>query len=32
MTTSRLSPYLRNCAVGGLVALLAGFLSGFLSA
>ena len=28
----RMSPYARNCALGGLAALLAGFVSGFLTA
>ena len=28
----RVSPYVRNCALGGLAALLTGFLSGFLTA
>ena len=27
-----MSPYVRNCTLGGLVALLTGFVSGFLSA
>jgi hypothetical protein len=32
MSTTRVSPYVRTCALGGLVALVTGFLSGFLSA
>ena len=28
----QLSPYTRNCALGGLAALLAGFVGGFLTA
>jgi len=32
MSTSRMTPYVRNCALGGLVALVTGFVSGFLAA